>query len=71
MSQEGKTPPITPNRAAIKMLISFLATLFLSGLLIFGGAGRINWGLGWLFISAWIVPKLIFLIMLRWSDPDL
>ena len=71
MSQEGETTPITPKQAAAKMLISFLATLILSGLLLFGGAGRINWGLGWLFVTAWIVPKLVFLILLRWRDPDL
>jgi protein-S-isoprenylcysteine O-methyltransferase Ste14 len=71
MSQEGETTLITPNQAAIKMLMGFLATLFLSGIVIFGGAGRINWGLGWLFITAWIVPKVSFLIWLRWRDPDL
>ena len=71
MSQEGKTTPATPNQAAVKMLTGFLATLVLSGLLLFGGAGRITWGLGWLFVTAWIVPKLAFLILLRWCDPDL
>jgi len=53
------------------MLASFLASLLLSATLLFGGAGRLNWILGWIFITAWIVPKLVFLILLRWSDPDL
>jgi protein-S-isoprenylcysteine O-methyltransferase Ste14 len=53
------------------MLFSFLATLLLSGMLLFGGAGRLNWRLGWIFITAWILPKLGFLILLRLRDPDL
>jgi protein-S-isoprenylcysteine O-methyltransferase Ste14 len=65
------TTPITPNRAALKMLTSFLATLLLSAALLFGCAGRLNWTLGWIFVAAWIVPKLAFLILLRWRDPYL
>ena len=65
------TKTITPNMAAFKMLVSFLVTLLFSMLLIFGGAGRLDWTLGWVFVTAWIVPKLIFLILLRWLDPDL
>jgi len=53
------------------MFISFLATLLLSGILIFGGAGRLNWTLGWVFVTAWIIPKLVFLVALRLKDPDL
>jgi len=53
------------------MLASFLAALLLSAVLIFGGAGRLNWSLGWIFVAAWIVPKLAFLILLRLRDPDL
>ena len=71
MSQENGTKPITPNQAALKMFAGFLATLLLSGILIFGGAGRLNWTLGWVFITAWIIPKLVFLILLRLRDPDL
>jgi protein-S-isoprenylcysteine O-methyltransferase Ste14 len=71
MSQNSGNTPITPDQAALKMLASFLATLLLSGVLIFGGAGRITWALGWAFLTAWIVPKLGFLVLLRWRDPDL
>jgi len=71
MSKENKSKIITPNQAAWRMLASFLATLLLSGILIFGSAGRLNWTLGWIFVTAWIVPKLVFLILLRWLDPDL
>jgi len=71
MSQEDETKILTPNQAALRMLTSFLATLLLSGILLFGGAGRLNWNLGWIFVTAWIVPKLVFLILLRWRDPDL
>lgn len=71
MSQEIASRPISPNQAALRMLASFLAALLLSGVLIFGGAGRLDWILGWIFLTAWIVPKLVFLILLRWQDPDL
>lgn len=62
---------ITPNQAALKMFVSFLASLLLSAVLIFGGAGRLDWPLGWIFILAWIVPKLVFLLQLRLRDPKL
>lgn len=71
MSQENETVILTPNQAAWRMLVSFLATLLLSGVLIFGGAGRLNWALGWVFVTAWLIPKLVFLIVLRLKDPDL
>jgi protein-S-isoprenylcysteine O-methyltransferase Ste14 len=71
MSQNNDSTSITPNKAALKMLISFLVTLVLSAALLFGGAGRLNWTLGWVFAAAWIVPKLVFLVLLRWRDPDL
>jgi protein-S-isoprenylcysteine O-methyltransferase Ste14 len=71
MSQENTSAPITPNQAALKMFVGFLVTLLTSAALIFGGAGRLNWTLGWIFAIAWIVPKLVFLVLLRWLDPDL
>lgn len=71
MSQEITSTLITPNQAAMKMLVSFLSTLLLSATLIFADAGRLDWPLGWIFATAWIVPKLAFLIFLRWRDPDL
>jgi protein-S-isoprenylcysteine O-methyltransferase Ste14 len=71
MSQENASTTITPNQAALKMLASFLVALLLSAALIFGGAGRLDWTLGWIFVIAWIVPKLVFLILLRLRDPDL
>jgi len=71
MSQENTSTPLTPNQAALRMLGSFLAALLLSAVLIFGGAGRLDWTLGWIFVTAWIVPKLVFLVLLRWRDPAL
>ncbi len=71
MSQGNASTLITPDQAALRMLASFLAALLLSAVLIFGGAGRLNWTLGWIFVAAWIVPKLAFLILLRLRDPDL
>lgn len=71
MSQENGTKSLTPNQAAVRMFLSFLATLLLSGILIFGCAGRLNWTLGWVFVTAWIIPKVVFLILLRLRNPDL
>jgi protein-S-isoprenylcysteine O-methyltransferase Ste14 len=71
MKQVNENKSITPNQAALRMLVSFLGTLLLSGILLFGGAGQLNWTLGWIFVSAWIIPKLVFLILLRWRDPNL
>ena len=71
MSRKDRSKSITPDQAALRMLASFLATLLLSGILIFGGAGQLNWTLGWFFLTAWTAPKLGFLILLRLLDPDL
>lgn len=71
MKNETTSAPLTPNQAALRMLAGFLVTLLLSAALIFGGAGRLNWTLGWIFVIAWIVPKVVFLVLLRWLDPDL
>jgi protein-S-isoprenylcysteine O-methyltransferase Ste14 len=70
-SQTIKSRTITPNTAALKMLLGFMASLILTLVLLFGGAGRLNWKLGWLFAGVWILPKLGFLILLRWRNPDL
>ncbi len=68
----GQTPaPLSPDAAALKTLIGFLGALALTAILLFGGAGRLDWGLGWLFVAAWIFPKLAFLGVWRWRDPDL
>lgn len=71
MSHENTSSTITPNQAALRMLVGFVVTLLLSAILIFGCAGRLTWNLGWVFVIAWIVPKLVFLFLLRWRDPDL
>jgi protein-S-isoprenylcysteine O-methyltransferase Ste14 len=66
-----KANPTTLNTAALRMLASFLASLLLTAVLLFGGAGRLNWTMGWMFATVWILPKLGFIILLRWRNPDL
>lgn len=61
----------SPNRALVKMLASWLAGTILTAVLLFSSAGRLDWILGWLFIAAWSLLKLVFIIYLRWHDPDL
>ena len=62
---------MTPNAALLKMLLGILASLILVALLVFGGAGRLNWDLGWLFVAVWGLLKLVFALLLRWHDPAL
>jgi protein-S-isoprenylcysteine O-methyltransferase Ste14 len=65
------TKIITPNAAFVKMLTGLLASSLFTVALLFAAAGRMDWALGWLFIAAWGVLKLVFIILLRWRDPDL
>lgn len=62
---------ITPNAAFVRMLASLLASSIFTAALLFIPAGRLDWTLGWLFIAAWSVLKLVFIILLRWRDPEL
>ena len=73
MSEENKSTStrISPNMASLKMLAGFLVSWILTMALLFGGAGRFNWILGWIFALAWLIPKLVFFVILRWRFPDL
>lgn len=72
MAETKNIPPsMTPNAALAKMMTSILASLPLIAGLLFGGAGRLNWGLGWLFVAVWGVLKIVLILILRWYDPNL
>ena len=62
---------ITPNNALLKTCPGILASLLLIAVLLFGGAGRLDWVLGWLFVAVWGLLKIVFILLLRWHDPDL
>jgi protein-S-isoprenylcysteine O-methyltransferase Ste14 len=62
---------ITPNAALLKTLVGILASLLLIAVLVFAGAGRLNWKLGWLFVVVWGLLKFVFILLLRWHDPTL
>jgi len=62
---------MTPNAALLKTLAGILASLIFIIVLLFVGAGRLNWKLGWLFVAVWGVTKVVFIFLLRWHDPDL
>jgi protein-S-isoprenylcysteine O-methyltransferase Ste14 len=64
-------PAMTPEAALLKTLTGILASLLLIAVLLFGGAGRLDWGLGWLFVVLWGLLKIAFILLLRWHDPDL
>jgi len=62
---------MTPNAALLKTLASILASLIFIIVLLFAGAGRLNWKLGWLFVVVWGLLKVVFILLLRWHDPAL
>jgi protein-S-isoprenylcysteine O-methyltransferase Ste14 len=62
---------MTPNKALIKTLAGILVTNIFIAVLLFVGAGRLNWKLGWLFVVVWGLLKVVFILLLRWHDPVL
>jgi protein-S-isoprenylcysteine O-methyltransferase Ste14 len=62
---------MTPNAALLKTLGGILASLLFIAVLLFAGAGRLNWMLGWLFVAVWGLLKIVFILLLRWHDPAL
>jgi protein-S-isoprenylcysteine O-methyltransferase Ste14 len=62
---------MTPNTALQKTLVGILASLLLIAVLVFAGAGRFNWILGWLFVAVWGLLKIAFILLLRWHNPAL
>ena len=71
MNGRDPSTDITPNMALVKMAVRILVSWLLIGVLLFLGAGRFDWGLGWLFFVIWGVLKLLFIFILRLTDPDL
>lgn len=63
--------PITPNAAMVKTLSGIMASLLIIAVLLFVGAGRLDWRLGWLFVAVWGLLKIAFILLLRWHDPAL
>jgi hypothetical protein len=68
---EEKYATMTPNKALIKTLAGILVTNVFIAVLLFVGAGRLNWKLGWLFVVVWGLLKIVFILLLRWHDPAL
>lgn len=62
---------ITPNQALLKMTAGIGVSWLIVGVLLFAGAWRFDWGLGWLFFAVWGLLKLAFILLLRWHDPAL
>lgn len=69
--KKDKSMTMTPNAALLKTLVGILASLLFIAVLVFAGAGRLNWGLGWLFVVVWGLLKVVFILLLRWYDPAL
>jgi protein-S-isoprenylcysteine O-methyltransferase Ste14 len=62
---------LTPNTALLKILAGISVSSIFIGVLVFAGAGTLNWKLGWLFVLVWLLLKVVFILLLRWHDPAL
>ncbi len=71
MAGKNRSSQNTPNFALLKMAAGVFVSWLVIGVLLFGGSGKFNWGLGWLFFVLWGVLKLAFILLLRWHDPEL
>jgi protein-S-isoprenylcysteine O-methyltransferase Ste14 len=71
MKKKDTPKTITPNAALFKTLSGILASLVLIAVLLFAGAGQLNWMLGWLFVAVWGLLKIAFILLLRWHNPAL
>ncbi len=71
MAGSSQNNPLTPNAALAKMLASWLAGTILTAALVFIAAGQLDWPLAWLFVLAWSLFKVVFIILLRWRNPSL
>lgn len=52
---------------SLRIVVAWLAV----SLLVFGGAGRLDWLMGWVFSALWIVPKLAWIWLILRRDPGL
>jgi len=71
MTRKNTSLEITPDTAFLRMVVRILVSWILIAALLFAGAGRLNWGLGWLFFIVWGLLKLAFTLLLRWRNPEL
>lgn len=62
---------MTPNQALLRTTASIMASWLLIAVLVFAGAWQLDWELGWLFVTLWGLLKLVFILLLRWHDPEL
>ena len=71
MNGKNVSTLMTPNNALLRMMAGVLVSWLLVAILVFAGAGRLDWGLGWLFVALWGLLKLVFILLLRFHDPEL
>jgi len=70
-NKEQNKPALTPNQALIRMLAGMMVSNVFIAILIFVAAGQLDWKLGWLFVIVWGLLKYVFVLLLRWHEPDL
>lgn len=64
--------PTSSDRAAIaRGFLSLLVTIVVMAVLLFGGAGTLNWPLGWWFIVAFVGCVLIAMAIIWRANPEL
>jgi len=71
MAGKNGSTVMTPNSALLRTMAGILVSWLLVALLVFAGAGRLDWGFGSLFVALWGLLKLVFILLLHWHDPEL
>jgi len=70
MNGKNVSTAITPNNALVRMMAGVLVSWLLVAILVFAGAGRLDWD--WLAVCrAMGLLKLVFILLLRFHDPEL
>lgn len=70
-NQSAQSPVKLAHTASPRTVISLLIFLFLPPILLFGAAGTIKWGMGWLYIILTIGGVILSRILVARVHPDL
>jgi Ca2+/H+ antiporter len=61
----------TPNRAALKRIVTVVLGVACWGAVLFASAGRIGWLRGWILLVLYIGGLLAAFVVMRIANPEL